>query len=367
MKALSASHGLCRSFVLAVALVYTPACSGDDEAKEAEENGDDAGSVQQDAAEGPADLPPASDPAAEGAFGIGVIETSIDDHLSVDGESRPLRVVIWYPTESEQQPDPGLKGVIDAPVATGGPFPLIAFSHGLGGYASQSTYQMTYLASHGFVVTAPDHPNSTLQECGLDFCAAHPEYNGISYANRPDEIHAVVDFVLAESEREGAPLQGAVDGERLGVMGHSFGGSTTVRLLGEEDNRFLAGIPMAPGPVSGDEPSRITAPVMFMSGEKDSVVSFSSVTTMYGLIPESTTRFFNIFPNADHFAYNDICVLGCSGEGQLDSALGHQLVNTYGTAFMQVYVAGQTEFESYLEPSDDIEGGEARLVLGNLP
>jgi predicted dienelactone hydrolase len=369
MKKLSMSSTVCWFLLLAVAVVPIAACSGDEGS--AEDEGGDAGAQQSDSGDGQSGSDalsfPASDPAAEGAFKVGVMETSIDDHLSVDGESRPLRVVIWYPTESEEEPDAGLKGVVDAPVAEGGPFPLVAFSHGLGGYASQSTFQVAYLASHGFVVASPDHPNSTLQDCGLTFCLDTPENLTISYANRPAEIRAVVDLVLGESQREGAPLEGAVDSTKLGVMGHSYGGGTTVRLLAEEDNRFLAGIPLAPGILEADDVPKITSPVMFMLAEKDSLIAFPGASDAYRTLPESTERFLLIFPNADHFAYNDICVSGCGGEGQLDHALGHQLINTYGTAFMQVYVAGQTEFESYLEPADDIAGGEGRLIQGSLP
>ena len=36
-------------------------------------------------------------------------------------------------------------------------YPLLLFSHGWGGFKSQNTYQVEELASHGYVIAAPDH------------------------------------------------------------------------------------------------------------------------------------------------------------------------------------------------------------------
>src|SRR5690606_13389968 len=45
----------------------------------------------------------------------------------------------------------------DVEASGDGPFPLVLFSHALGGYRSQSTFLTEHLASWGFVVAAPDH------------------------------------------------------------------------------------------------------------------------------------------------------------------------------------------------------------------
>jgi len=42
----------------------------------------------------------------------------------------------------------------------GGRWPLVLFSHGAGAFRASYVYWTEFLASHGFVVAAPDHPGS---------------------------------------------------------------------------------------------------------------------------------------------------------------------------------------------------------------
>ena len=48
------------------------------------------------------------------------------------------------------------------PPATGGPFPVVLFSHGYAGFPEQSVSLTTHLARWGFVVVAPDHVERSL-------------------------------------------------------------------------------------------------------------------------------------------------------------------------------------------------------------
>jgi predicted dienelactone hydrolase len=305
---------------------------------------------------------PRADPRAPGPFRVGVTRRTVP-YTGVDGGSRPLDAVIWYPTEGDSTEDRDLGGLLDAPLAPQGPFALLAFSHGNGGEPNQSRYQVMHLASHGFVVIAPAHPGSRGSECGFS-CSGTQTAD--SAANRPGEILASIDFALEEANEPGALLEGAASEARLGILGHSFGGFTTLGVLGGESRgRLLAGLAMAPAAHPGAAPL-ITAPMMLMVAEVDTLVSIASARTTYERIPADTRRHLLWFANAGHFAYNDACILGCSDADSLDQDLAHTLINTYGTAFLQKYVGLADDHADLLQPDPDIADGEARLEVGEL-
>src|SRR5690606_6372290 len=116
----------------------------------------------------------APDPLAAGPYPVGVTRVTFVDPV----RDRPLRTEIWYPADESARDlpaspitdfvDPSLAGLLagstvpltavrDVPLSPDGPFPFVAFSHGNGGVRFQNTFQAERLASHGFVVVAPDH------------------------------------------------------------------------------------------------------------------------------------------------------------------------------------------------------------------
>src|SRR5262245_37468056 len=117
------------------------------------------------------------EPFSRGPHPAGVRTAELIDAV----RDRPLDVEIWYPAADRhrgQDVDPercdryellaGLPLVTQqaardaAPAA--GRFPLVVFSHGYGGHRRQSTFLCTHLASHGYVVVAPDHTGNTLRD-----------------------------------------------------------------------------------------------------------------------------------------------------------------------------------------------------------
>jgi len=299
-----------------------------------------------------------ADPSHGGPFDVGVLRARLPEHHAADGTTRPLRLVLWYPTGDDGDLDPALKGRIDARASGAGPFPVVGFSHGYLGMPEQSTFLMAHLASHGFVVAAARHVDGKQTRDG-------------SFLNRPGEVRAAVDFAIEQSALDDSLLSGAVDATRLGVMGHSFGALTTLALLAQQDNRFTAGIAMAPGIRAGDvvdvrdDLPKITAPTMFMMGQQDVLALYPDLTAGYAAL-QTDERYALVFPEANHFAFTDLHVTEGAGVSALDHAQGHQLISTYATAFMQVFVAGQTGFERHLRQGQDIADGAAHLTRGPL-
>ena len=118
------------------------------------------------------------------------------------------------------------EAVREAPVRSGSrPFPLILFSHGNAAIRWQSFSLATHLASHGYVVAAPDHPGNTLfDQIDLDSTRAQL---GAHVIDRPHDVSLVLQLIEAG---ELSPVDASADCEQVGLCGHSFGGFTSLML-----------------------------------------------------------------------------------------------------------------------------------------
>lgn len=102
-----------------------------------------------------------------------------------------------------------------------GPYPLVILSPGFAMSASSYGWLAEHLASHGFVVLAPEHDEQMNPETGL--------WQGV--VKRPQEIQDVFAYVAAQVQ-PGGTLAGLVDAETVAVMGHSYGGYTALAAAG---------------------------------------------------------------------------------------------------------------------------------------
>ncbi|MGK5679040.1 alpha/beta hydrolase family protein [Actinoplanes sp. URMC 104] len=157
------------------------------------------------------------------------------------GADRPLPTSVWAPRGD-------------------GPFPLILFSHGLGGRPSDYRAILAAWARAGFVVAAPAYPHTS---------GGVAEFNVLDVINQPADASYVITQVIGE-------LGGLVDRGRIGAAGHSAGGITTIGLFsGNRDERLRAGVVLAgrqvlPAPFAGPE-----APMLFVHGRKDPTVAYA--------------------------------------------------------------------------------------------
>ena len=138
------------------------------------------------------------------------------------------------------------------PDASGGPYPLVVYSHGYAGCSVSSAYLCESLAAAGFVVAAPDHSDD-LKVCSL--CPGYrPEpfvglkilFSAIDLANhlsagdydvqdfryRLIQIMAVIDHLLAENRDDRSPFFDLIDAGRIGAVGHSLGGFSVMVAAG---------------------------------------------------------------------------------------------------------------------------------------
>lgn len=161
-----------------------------------------------------------------------ILDPSRQDPYSKDQQPRELTVGLWYPT-----------GVDDR-------FPMVVFSHGSLGIRNSNESMFNELASHGYVVASIDHTGQALyatdssgHRTWIDFgymgeirqedARSDPEQSHQYYekwmAVRMADIDFVVDHMLEESTRSTADsLYRLVDSERIGLVGHSLGGSAVL-------------------------------------------------------------------------------------------------------------------------------------------
>jgi predicted dienelactone hydrolase len=111
-----------------------------------------------------------------------------------------------------------------------GRLPVIVFSHGLASRPEDFSEAMRQLASHGYVVAAPQHPGSDAIWLKEMLKGLHKDIFDINdFSNRPKDI----SFVIDELERRNAgQFSGKLDLTRVALAGHSFGGYTVLALGG---------------------------------------------------------------------------------------------------------------------------------------
>ena len=151
--------------------------------------------------------------------------------------------------------------------------PLIVFSHSSGGNRRSAAFLCSHLASHGYVVAAMDHSEMVAAE----LAPAADETAGqrtarvdAVMASRVPDVRFLIDYVL------GAGLN--VDADRIGLVGHSFGG-WTVLAVPEVDARVRSVVAMGPGgsshPLPGILPLSLTfawdrdVHVLYLAAEDD--------------------------------------------------------------------------------------------------
>ena len=279
-----------------------------------------------------------------GPYAPGVMVRTFTKPSEADGSPRALETLIWYPAPAGSGPiDPTERAVIDAPLdADGGPYPVVMFSHGSCGYARQSLFLTPLLASHGFVVVSVPHPGNQIfdfPQCGT------PAAQARSFQERPADLGFVLDRMLALGSSPGSAFVGALDADRIGMMGHSFGGMDTYRVAGV-DPRYRVAVPMAPA-VFGEPALEI--PTLTVLGGIDSVVDPDAPRQAFAAAVRP--KYQVVVEHAGHYTVSDACFVGpdCSPPETLTQDEAHALALRYVLPFLRVHLAGDESFRPLLE------------------
>ena len=295
--------------------------------------------------------------------------------LELDYKGHNLQIMIWYPAKVSESTEPFgyydlVKGqaVLNASVQSG-EHPLVLFSHGLGMCSFQSVFLAEFLAENGYIVAAPDHDDAAMCHIGggsdisncqltkatlksrgnLDKSVLELFPDKIHYltdpAYRPQQISAVIDGLLADPE-----FGQLINPDKIGVMGHSFGGWTAEALAGAEidcrnsdsyapsvcespdkelttavNNRKICCQPPYRGQISHFRDPRIKAtiafapgsfifphygawniqtPIMFISGDYFEVDFWTNLQLPYNLTVQP--KYLLVFQNVGHMTISDL-------------------------------------------------------------
>lgn len=129
------------------------------------------------------------------------------------------------------------------------PFPVLLFGHRWAGSRTQNTFLAEELASHGYVVVAVDHPLNAARVLLSDGTVLRSDRSGT--LNNLEATSAAATkaawgkeldlwlqddrFVLDQLQAGNATrFSNRLDMTRVGAVGHSFGGSASFNLLGQD-------------------------------------------------------------------------------------------------------------------------------------
>ncbi len=347
------------AFAALFALAATAACSGEDEASP-----DLRASVW--------------DPSERGPWPVGIRTAELYDAE----RERTFSVDVWYPAALDapggvpneytmpvlttlKLPSTALRDAVGAE----GQWPLVLFSHGFGGIRFQTFFMTEHLASHGFVVVAPDHPGNTFGEFSrLDDDEAILQ----SSIDRPVDMLFALDWALAPGMPggHGGGIAGAAaaDAARVGVTGHSFGGWTALEVARLE-SRVDAIFPLAPGfkeTATPDFVAELARPILLFGGSKDETTPFETDQLAPYDFAQPPKYLVEIL-GAGHLDFSNLCEIdgmqaflddGCDPEA-VEPLIVQARVNTVATAFVQVFLLEDERYAQFLD-------AEYVLGLGNV-
>jgi dienelactone hydrolase len=209
-----------------------------------------------------------------------------------------MDVTVWEPTP-----------------AAASPWPVVIFSHGFHGCATQSRFLMEALAAAGYVVFAPNHRDATCSGGGSSWIdkSSIPfreveRWNDSSYRDRAEDIRRLIDAIHADTR-----YRSRADFSRLALAGHSLGGYTVLGLAGAWPSWKLAGVKavLAWSPYS--QPfaahrtlSGLAAPVMYQSGTWDLGVNPTMHKAMGSYDQSPMPKYYVEFERIGHFAWADV-------------------------------------------------------------
>jgi dienelactone hydrolase len=347
------------------------------------------------------------DPEQPGPYPVGVTTMTFVDHSRTDSFTkgpRSLMTEIWYPATEDSRELPKNKlsdfflknqspelalllfagfgvdlveadktfqnfSVRDARIRDGF-FPLLLFSHGNGGLRTQNAFWCEHMASHGYIVMAPDHTGNcaaTFVDGALTIFNDSKEGRAQSASDRPKDLSFLIDSMDRMHKGNDSRFLGRVDMTRIGAAGHSFGGYTCTWLV-SQDPRIKAIAPMAG---VAEERGNYDCPVLLFIATEDDTLGPERVELIRKYYADSKGPRYSVeFTNAGHYSFTEMYQLQPDfgdgvGQGKRIATgepmayctmeMVYPLVNGYSAAFFGRHLKGQEGYAAYLAENHNEE------------
>ncbi|NUO50188.1 MAG: alpha/beta fold hydrolase [Polyangiaceae bacterium] len=362
--------------------------------------------------------PAVPEPEAHGTYAVGVTTMTVQDA----SRDRELPVEVWYPAASApsgSDDDPVIYSVraiggtvarLRSPLGAhrdvdakkdGGPYPVVLLSHGAGSTRLGNVTLSEVLASHGYIVAAPDHPGHTIDDQVLGISDTQ---RAQAMLDRPLDLSRVLDALAQRSRDPRFVLGGLVDMDRVAVAGHSFGSAAALALVGarfdaprqekecekDDDDRRCAMVDiLGPEPYRYRDP-RISAAILISPAgfdlyRADGIGWVDAPTLVVGAVRDETNKYSEYakptydalksphyllrLRDAGHLTATDVCEIGdsigfmsktfggkkavdgCGGpeEGFISSRVANDLAARAALAFLDVHLNHDTSAEQALQ------------------
>jgi dienelactone hydrolase len=195
-----------------------------------------------------------------------------------------------------------------------GPYPIVLYAHGVGGFRSNNESLLTHWASRGFVVLAANHAAQTLTSL----------WAGTSGGSNVQFDLELIRSRLFALDGELQFLAGHADSTRLALAGHAAGASGAAGVTQSANVHLL----LAGGSLV---PSAIPASALFVGADRDEVVTSSQIRDRY--LAASPQRRLVVLANAGHHSVTDVCTLRLTGGDLLGTARAVGMSVPPGIAF----------------------------------
>lgn len=339
-----------------------------------------------------------------GPYPVGVTRTLLVDPSRDDATTKSLRTLpteIWYPSTAATEHLPlnkhsdflfnrnpamtmALKMAFDvdvsgfdaqfentafrdAPVADG-KFPLIIFSHGNGGFRMQNVFWCEHLASHGYIVVAPDHTGNSAATIIDGKLVVYNNDRIQAAKDRPLDISFVITQMGRWNTEGDSRFTRKIDMDKIGVGGHSFGGYTC-SWVAAQDDRIDAIVPMAG--IAPNLPEANDCPVLILMATEDDTIGTEGNAVIRDYYANSTgPRYFVEFVDGGHYSFTEMFQyrpnfgdgIGTgtritNGEAVTFTPkdIIYRYTNGYSLAFLNKYIKGDTDpaIDTYLSTNHD--------------